>query len=159
MELSNKIKLIVVFILILAIILIFLTHIIINHHRINQLIKQEYYCLYSTFDPRYELYIVFMMINENSQKNSDLEHWARKIVTNSYINQLRSDKLYLSQGEYPIKIHLISPSNELPFGWEKDELNIEMNFDQSVFYRNTHLIVTIPISANNFSDCKLEVNG
>ena len=151
----NKICLLIILVLVLAIILSFSVSIIKNQLHIRQLTEIGYYHLYTTYDARYEQYHVFIMIDAQTQNFEELKQWAQKIVTEEYIYSMNNSELHKNHGSHPTDVYLVSSSDELKFGWQKSDLNIEMNFDQSIFYRNSHIIVSIPMSARNFSDCAI----
>ena len=95
------------------------------------------------------------MINNSTKEFEELELWAQKIITEEYIKALKDSDTFQKHGAHSTNVYLVSASNELAFGWQKSELNIEMNFDQSVFYRNSHIVVSIPLDATVFNDCNV----
>ena len=116
---------------------------------LNQLTCYE---LYSSYVKVRGEYRVYYMVNPNKDRESVIY----EIFTDSFITEIIAKMKNTGYGDYPIRVYLISPSDELPYGWKKSELNISSNFDQSVFHRNTYSTVTVPFEAENIHDCILE---
>ena len=156
MKKLNKICLIIIIILLFAILINFSVNAIKKQHRMKELLEDGYYHLYTTYVNPRDQYHVFVMINTPTKDFEELELWAKRIITEEFISTLKNSNIFQDHGASPAEIYLVSSSDELAFGWEKNELNIEMNFDQSVFYRNSHIVVSIPLSAISFSDCTVK---
>ena len=151
----NKICLLIIITLLLSILINFSVNIIKKQFHIKELLEVGYYHLYTTYVAKYEQYHIFIMINNSTKEFEELELWAQKIITEEYIKALKDSDTFQKHGAHSTNVYLVSASNELAFGWQKSELNIEMNFDQSVFYRNSHIVVSIPLDATAFNDCNV----
>lgn len=123
-----------------------------SHKEQKELNKLSHYELYSSYVKIREEYRVFLMVNPNRDSGSVMD----QIFTDAFIAQTISDMKATGFGDYPIKVYLVQPSDELPYGWKKSELNISTNFDRSIFHRNTYCTVTIPFVAKSLQDCFLE---
>lgn len=120
--------------------------------RQQELSELDSYEVYSKFVSTKNVYRVFVMCNPEYTISDII---ALKI-TDEYIESLKLKSYTPERSDMPIIIHLMKTSDELPYGWEKDELNIAMNFDQSVFHRHTMCRITIPYGAVSVDDCNIE---
>ena len=155
---EQKIRRICITILLLALI-ICIAHVGIKHiaeaKRQQELSELDSYEVYSKFVSTKNVYRVFVMCNPEYTISDII---ALKI-TDEYIESLKLKSYTPERSDMPIIIHLMKTSDELPYGWEKDELNIAMNFDQSVFHRHTMCRITIPYGAVSADDCTIEYRG
>ncbi|MBE6568810.1 MAG: hypothetical protein E7658_01160 [Ruminococcaceae bacterium] len=112
-----------------------------------------YYTIYQSYVARDEQYRVFLMLNDRTANPEDiLSHFS-----DTFVRETVSAIHTRSYGEHPIVVHILLPGDELPYGWSQSEENIAANIDTSVFYRNTHWLLTIPYSAESLAECTLEV--
>ena len=116
---------------------------------LNQLLGYE---LYSAYVESREEYRAYYMVNPNKDSQSVIY----EIFTDSFISEIIAKMKDTGFGDHPIKVYLIYPSDDLPYGWNKSELNISCNFDLSVFHQNTYCTVTVPFAAESINDCTLE---
>lgn len=86
----------------------------------------------------------------------DLSDILVQKFTSDYFLSLKSKIDSLGKKELQTILFMMLPSGELPYGWEKDELNISCNFDQSAFHRATTCTVTVPYGAKSLDGCILE---
>ena len=145
---------IIIFLSVMVIILIFC---VTNHWYISYTEQQElkhlpYYELYSSYYQVREEYRMFLMVHPQKTGESSIG----EIFTEDFIRDTITKFENTDHGTYPIQVYLIAPSEELPYGWEKSELNISANFDQSAFHRNTYCRVTIPFDAETLQECAIE---
>ena len=138
----------------MAIVLIFMTAnlLYVSYTEQKELYNQPYYELYSSYYKVRDEYRMFLMVNPHKSKEAILE----EIFTESFIKDTITRFGNTGYGEHVIRVYMISPSEELQYGWEKSEGNISANFDQSVFHRNTYCIVTISFHAKNLQECTIE---
>ena len=101
-------------------------------------------------------YRMFYMLNTESVNEDEVKIIIKNIIDDEFITSLRNEELYNEFGEHPIMLYFLLPGKELPYGWQKDAINIMMNFDKAVFYRNTKVLVTIPVNAKTIDDCLIE---
>lgn len=121
--------------------------------RRQELSEKYSYEIYSSYVVTREAYYVYVMCNPEYTLNDIM---AQKFTDEFFV----SLKSKIDDTEIPkvsAKIYFMIPSEELPYGWEKDELNISLNFDMSIFHRHTACIVTIPYGADSFDECNIEM--
>ena len=123
-----------------------------SHTEQKELEKLSCYKLYSSYFQIRDEYRVYYMVNPDHGKDTVVG----ELLSDSYIGEIMTEMENTGHGEYPIIVYLISPSDELPYGWKKSELNISANFDLSVFHRNAYCTITIPVDAKSIHDCILE---
>ena len=152
---EQKIRRICITILLLALI-VCIVNVGIKHiaqaKRQQELSELDSYEVYSTFVAIRNAYHVFVMCNPEYTISDII---ALKI-TDEYIDSLKSKSYTTERSDMPIIIYLMMPSAELPYGWEKSELNISTNFDHAVFHRHTMCRITIPHGAASTDDCVIE---
>ncbi len=119
--------------------------------RQHELSKTYSYEIYSSYIAIREVYCVYVMCNPEYTLSDIM---AQKF-THEYFVSLKAKIDDTETPKEATDIYLMIPSNELPYGWEKSELNISTNFDQSIFHRHTVCIITIPYGANSFDDCNI----
>lgn len=158
MELSKKTKTvkskIIICISIIATIISLL--LLPNFIRVQKLKQQDYYPLYYTYIAMDKEYRMFYMLNTESVNENEVKIIIKNIIDDEFITSLRDEEIYNEFGEHSIMLYFLLPSKELPYGWQKSELNITMNFDHSAFYRNTKVLVTVPVDAKTVDDCLIE---
>lgn len=126
--------------------------------RYNDLVEAGHYELYFTYIARDREYHLFLLMHESPKDTESLKTYAASIIEEKHlITDLRSRETYRKFGDHPITIHFMQPNEEIPYGWEKSELNISMNFDQSAFYRATVLTVEIPIGVMTAANCSYNI--
>ena len=121
--------------------------------RQQELSEMYSYEIYSSYIATRDAYYVYVMCNP--------EYTLSNIMTQKFTNKyFKSLKSKIDNAEMPkvsTEIYLMTPSEELPYGWEKDEMNISLNFDKSIFHRHTVCIITVPYGANSFNDCNIRM--
>ncbi|MBQ7921461.1 MAG: hypothetical protein IJ325_02650 [Clostridia bacterium] len=139
-------------ILILVAVLVISENIISSHMETKALREKPYYELYHSYIQRDEQYWVYLMLNDRI-----VDPGSRHTV---FDDRFVADTLLSMHatgfGEYPVVVYMVYPSEALPYGWQKSELNISMNFDEAVFHQNTLWRLIIPGSAKGMGDCTWE---
>ena len=123
-----------------------------QNKRYQELSDMHSYEVYSSFVATREIYSVYVMCNTHYSISDVIAHK----FTDEYFESLKlmlesSDVLHVSA-----VVYMMLPSEDLPYGWEMDELNISVNFDQSIFHRHTKCIISIPYGASSIDDCSIE---
>lgn len=153
---SRKAHVVLCIVLCSALLLFCMIHFGMKHieqaKRQQELSDMDSYEVYSSYIANREVYYVFVMCNP-AYTLSDI--MAQKF-TNEYFMSLKSKIDNAETPKVSTDIYMMVPSNELPYGWEKDELNISVNFDQSVFHRHTQCIITIPYGATSLDECMIK---
>ncbi len=126
--------------------------------RYNALVEAGSYELYFTYIARDSDYRLFLLLYDPPANPDQLKSRAASIIEEeNLITDLHSRETYREFGDHPIRIYFLQPNEEIPYGWEKSELNISMNFDQSAFYRAAVLTAEIPADALTAGDCIYEL--
>ncbi len=134
----------------LCIVDIGMNHIEQARHR-QELSEMYSYEVYTSYMATREAYYVYVMCNPEYTLSDII---AQKLI-DQYLISLKSKIDGAETPHAPTEIYLMTPSDELPYGWEKSELNISLNFDRSVFHRHTVCIITIPYGSDSFDDCRV----
>ena len=152
---TDRIRNILCILLCIAVLLFCIVNIGIKHidkaKRIQELSKLHSYEVYSSYIAIRDSYYVYVMCNPEYEF-SDILNFK---LTDEYIESFKL-KSYISETPNTICIYMMIPSEELPYGWEKNEFNISVNFDLSIFHRHTMCIITIPYGADSLEDCSIE---
>lgn len=119
--------------------------------RQQELSEMHSYEIYSSYIAVRDAHYVYVMCNPQYTLSEVIE----QKFTEQYFEALKLTLDDLGNPNIPTEVYLMIPSDELPYGWEKDELNISMNFDRSVFHRHTQYIITIPYGADSLDDCSV----
>lgn len=123
-----------------------------KRNRRQELSLLQSYEVFEGYVPKYDVYEVFVMCNP--------EYTLPDIIalkfTDEYFKALKSHIDGAESSHAPTTVYMMFPSEDLPYGWEKSELNIVMNFDQTIFYKHTTCVITIPYGANAFEECSVE---
>ena len=153
---TKKARVVLSIVLFSSLVLICIVGIGMNH--IEQAMRQKglsqmySYEVYASYIATREVYYVYEMCNP-IYTLSDI---MTQKFTNEYFKSLKSKIDNAEMSNISTEIYLMLPSEELPYGWEKSELNISMNFDQSIFHRHTVCIITVPYGASTFDDCSIK---
>lgn len=140
--------------------------------RRKELRELEYYVVYyhpvKEFDYYDETlykenYTVFLMLNSPKEDITACFDRVQRLCENNLIDQVKElltchpeyGNMYEQFGEQKIKIYFMYPSDELPYGWEKDYLNIASNVHTGIFYAHAEAVLTIPVGAKTFTECTL----
>lgn len=123
-----------------------------KRNRLNELSEQYCYEVYFTYVENRQTYMLYLMCNTDYTVADIIDN----VFTDEYFVSLRKRIDNTETPSATATIYLILPSNEIPFGWEKSNLNIACNFDVSVFHRNTVCIVTIPYGAESLRECDID---
>lgn len=148
----KKVRIMILIALSLLIVLPCVVKIYKRVERQNELDKLNSYELYSTYVALRDQFWVYVMCNPEYQLSDTM---ASKF-SDDYFQSLKSKIDNKAPSKCSAQIFMLFPSEELPYGWEKDELNIKMNFDTSIFHRHTTCIITIPYGANSIDECDIE---
>ncbi len=120
--------------------------------RTEELSAQPCYEVYFMYVNTRESYRLFLLCNPAYT----VEEIITATFTESYFEELQSRIDRTGFGEFPATVYLMMPNDELPYGWEKSEANIAINFDTSVFHRSTISTVFIPYGAKTLQNCSVE---
>ena len=126
----QKLRAVIISVAVLALVCALFICLFISYTEKKELYQLTCYELYSSYVKVREEYRVYYMVNPNKDSNSVIY----EIFTDSFITEIITKMKNTGYGDYPIRVYLISPSDELPYGWKKSELNISSNFDLSVFH-------------------------
>lgn len=116
----------------------------------RELSQKPSYEVYKTYIANRNVYHIYVMCNPEYPLS---EIMVQKF-SDDYFLSLKSKIDALEVSEIQTNIYMMMPS-ELPYGWEKSELDISCNFDTSVFYRQSVCVITVPYGADSFDDCKI----
>lgn len=133
-----------------------------------QLRQMPYYVVYDVFSRHYEysihhddIYKIYVMVNEEQSDLSGNDA-IKNLVTDSFIAEMRKvpetnpdGNLYDQYGEHDIWVHLLLPTEELPYGWQKSYLDISCNIQFSVISNAERAKLIIPTGASNLNECEL----
>lgn len=137
----KKVKVIVLIMLSTLIFSIILFNLYTQISEQKKLDDQDYYELYSSYYDLREEYRMFFLLNGekiNKESNTDTyteTYILESLITEEFISQCVKKAQSLDFGNYPIKVYILIPSKEIPYGWQKSNQNISTNFDQSAFYK------------------------
>ena len=117
--------------------------------RQEELSKMYSYEVYSSYIAQNEEYKTFLMCNPKY----DLNDVIVEKLSDEYLESLKNKIDDAEKPKLPTRIYMMIPSEELPYGWESSELNISMNFDTSIFHRQTECIIIVPYGATSLNEC------
>lgn len=117
--------------------------------RQEELSEMYSYEVYSSYIAKTEEYKIFLMCNPEYTLNDVII----EKLSDEYLESLKNKIDDVGNPRAPTRIYMMIPSEELPYGWEKSELNISMNFDTSIFYRQTECIIIVPYGATSLNEC------
>lgn len=131
-----------------------------EHRRMAELRALPYYelgtmCVVSHPDfPREPQYVIYLMANPDFLSQDNLE----EVLTDTYITKTTARAEQAMSAPVPTCVYIVYPTEEIPYGWEKDELNFSMNFDKAILNQNSICTVVVPPHAVTFSDCSIISN-
>ncbi len=127
----------------------------IEYNRVDALVEQGYYYLYCSYVATKDEYHAYYMTSCETLDIDSITQFVKPIVDSGLIESLRNHEQYKLHGEKQIKIYFMMPSEEIPYGWWKDEFNISCNFGTGKLDMHTVLILTVPVASESFEDCEL----
>ena len=117
--------------------------------------EKAYYELYHSYIKRDDHYWVYLMLNDEKIGTDALP----ACFDDTFVTDTVAEMYATGFGECPIVVYMLLPCEEIPYGWQKSELYISMNFDRAVFHRSTVWKLTIPRNATVLADCVWENCG
>ncbi len=152
-KLSNTSVRVVVCILVL---LLVITMLLANHFEnmshIKELSSKYAYEVYFTYIENRQTYRLYLMCNPDYSITTIIEN----IFTPEYFDLLRTNIATANTPPAQTTVFLMTPTKEIPYGWEKSNLNISCNFDISIFNNNTVCKIYIPYGAFDIDSCTIE---
>lgn len=104
--------------------------------------------------PREPQFVIYLMANPDFISQDNLE----EVLTDTYITKTTARAEEAMSAPVPTYVYIVYPTKEIPYGWEKDELNFSMNFDKAILNQNSICTVVVPPHAVTFSDCSIISN-
>ncbi|MBQ3614890.1 MAG: hypothetical protein II993_02680 [Anaerotignum sp.] len=114
--------------------------------------EEAYYELYHSYIKRDDQYRVYLMLNDEKNNTDGLP----ACFDDTFVVDTAAEMYATGFGEHPIVVYMLWPCEEIPYGWQKSELNISMNFDFATFHQNTIWLLTIPRGATTLEECVWE---
>ena len=148
----EKTRMIILIAVSLLIAVPFVVNICKRAERQKELNELNSYEVYSTYAAARDSFWVFVMCNPEYP----LSDIMVSKLSDDYFRSLKSKIDGATTSNCSAKIFMMLPSKELPYGWEKDEVTISLNFDLSIFHRRTAYIITIPYGADSIDECNIE---
>ena len=148
----NIIRVIICIIVLLLICTMMLVKHFEQESRMKELSLAYTYEVYFTYVENRQSYHLYLMCNPNFSITDIIEN----AFTDEYFNSLKSRIDKANTPSAQTTVFLMNPTDEIPFGWEKSNLNISCNFDASIFRQNTICRITIPHGALTLANCEIE---
>lgn len=123
-----------------------------NVSRIKGLYSKYAYEVYFTYVENRQIYRLYLMCNPNYKLTSIIKN----TFTTEYLKSLQANIANANTPSAQTTVFLMTPTEEIPYGWEKSNLNISCNFDISVFHNNTICKIYIPYGASDINSCTIE---
>lgn len=119
---------------------------------IDELSSKYAYEVYFTYVANRQTYNLYFMCNPDYVLADIIEN----IFTVEYFDLLQTNIDTLDTPTAQTIAYLMIATDEIPYGWEENELNISCNFDISIFHRNTICRIYIPYGASDIESCTIE---
>ena len=149
---KNAIRITVCVFVILLLLTLPLKKLIDDLSRQKELSSKYAYEVFFTYVENRQTYYLYLMCNPKYT----IETVIGNTFTDEYLNLLLSKVENADATPAQTIVFLMKPTEELPYGWEKSDLNIACNFDTSVFHRNTVCKIYIPYGSSDIENCIID---
>ncbi len=149
---GTSIRIVACIFVLLLVLTIFLTNYFEDMSRIKELYSKYAYEVYFTYIENRQTYRLYFMCNPDYTLTDIIEN----TFTTEYLGLLQTNIAAANTPPAQTTVFLMTPTEEIPYGWEKSNLNISCNFDLSTFHNNTICKIYIPYGASVIDSCTIE---